>query len=104
MFKEAIIDGLWKQNPGTIQLLGLCPTLAITTSVINGLSLGIATMFVMIIANSSISPIRKFVPDEVRVPIFILVIAALGLFLASCGSTYYHVGTGVKMNKKCGKK
>jgi electron transport complex protein RnfE len=77
MFKEAVIDGLWKQNPGTIQLLGLCPTLAITTSVINGLSLGIATMFVMMIANSSISPIRRFVPDEVRVPIFILVIAAL---------------------------
>ena len=77
MFKAAFIDGVWKQNPGTIQLLGLCPTLAITTSVVNGLSLGLATMLVMIIANASISPIRKFIPDEVRVPIFILVIAAL---------------------------
>jgi electron transport complex protein RnfE len=77
MFKEAIIDGLWKQNPGTIQLLGLCPTLAITTSIVNGVSLGLATMLVMMIANASISPIRKFVPDEIRVPIFILVIAAL---------------------------
>jgi electron transport complex protein RnfE len=77
MFKESVIDGLWKQNPGTIQLLGLCPTLAVTTTVVNGVSLGLATMTVMVIANSTISPIRKIVPDKIRVPIFILVIAAL---------------------------
>ena len=76
MFKKAVIDGLWKQNPGVIQLLGLCPTLAVTTTVVNGLSLGLATVIVMIIANASISPIRRFIPDEIRVPIFILVIAA----------------------------
>ncbi|MBT3827185.1 MAG: electron transport complex subunit E [Nitrosomonadales bacterium] len=77
MFKESIINGLWKQNPGTVQLLGLCPTLAMTNTIVNGVSLGIATMLVMSIANTSIAPIRKFIPDEVRVPIFILVIAAL---------------------------
>jgi electron transport complex protein RnfE len=76
MFKKAVIDGLWKQNPGVIQLLGLCPTLAVTTTVVNGLSLGLATVIVMIVANASISPIRRFIPDEIRVPIFILVIAA----------------------------
>jgi electron transport complex protein RnfE len=76
MLKKAVIDGLWKQNPGVIQLLGLCPTLAVTTTVVNGLSLGLATVIVMIVANASISPIRRFIPDEIRVPIFILVIAA----------------------------
>ena len=76
MFKKAVIDGLWKQNPGVIQLLGLCPTLAVTTTVVNGLSLGLATVIVMIVANASISPIRRFIPDEIRVPIYILVIAA----------------------------
>ena len=76
MFKKAVIDGLWKQNPGVIQLLGLCPTLAVTTTVVNGLSLGLATVIVMIVANASISPIRRFIPGEIRVPIFILVIAA----------------------------
>ena len=77
MFKQAMIEGLWKQNPGVIQLLGLCPTLAVTTTVVNGVSLGLATVFVMIFSNASISPIRKFIPNEIRVPVFILVIAAL---------------------------
>ena len=75
--KKIAIDGLWKQNPGLVQLLGLCPTLAVTTSVVNGLSLGIATALVMALSNGSISPIRKFVPTEIRVPVFILIIAAL---------------------------
>jgi len=77
MFKQAMLDGLWKQNPGVIQLLGLCPTLAVTTTIVNGVSLGLATVFVMIFSNASIAPIRQFVPSEIRVPIFILVIAAL---------------------------
>ncbi|MGB1086290.1 MAG: electron transport complex subunit E [Methylophilaceae bacterium] len=77
MFKQAAIDGLWKQNPGVIQLLGLCPTLAVTTTVVNGVSLGLATIFVMIFSNASIAPIRRFIPSEIRVPVFILVIAAL---------------------------
>ncbi len=52
MFKQAMLDGLWKQNPGVIQLLGLCPTLAVTTTVVNGVSLGLATVFVMIFSNA----------------------------------------------------
>jgi Na+-translocating ferredoxin:NAD+ oxidoreductase subunit E len=70
-------NGLWKQNPGVVQLLGLCPTLAVTTSVVNGVSLGLATALVMAASNGAVSPVRKFVPDEIRVPVFILVIAAL---------------------------
>jgi Na+-translocating ferredoxin:NAD+ oxidoreductase subunit E len=76
-FKDIAYNGLWKQNPGVVQLLGLCPTLAVTTSVVNGVSLGLATALVMAAANGAVSPVRKFVPDEIRVPVFILVIAAL---------------------------
>ncbi len=77
LYKEITINGLWKQNTGVVQLLGLCPTLAVTTSAVNGLSLGFATALVMAAANGSVSPVRKFVPNEIRVPVFILVIAAL---------------------------
>lgn len=76
-FKEIAYNGLWKQNTGVVQLLGLCPTLAITTSAVNGISLGLATAFVMAASNGAVSPVRKFVPAEIRVPVFILVIAAL---------------------------
>jgi len=75
--KKIALDGFWKQNPGAVQLLGLCPTLAVTTSAINGLSLGIATAIVMAASNASVSPIRKFIPSEIRVPVFILIIASL---------------------------
>jgi Na+-translocating ferredoxin:NAD+ oxidoreductase subunit E len=76
-YKEIVENGLWKQNPGVVQLLGLCPTLAVTTSVVNGVSLGLATAIVMAAANGAVSPVRRFVPSEIRVPVFILVIAAL---------------------------
>lgn len=75
--KEIIENGLWKQNPGVVQFLGLCPTLAVTTSVVNGFSLGVATAVVMAASNGSISPIRRWVPSEIRIPVFILIIAAL---------------------------
>jgi len=76
-YKEIAVNGLWKQNSGVVQLLGLCPTLAVTTSAVNGLSLGIATALVMAASNGSVSPVRKYVASEIRVPVFILVIAAL---------------------------
>jgi electron transport complex, RnfABCDGE type, E subunit len=76
-YKEIANNGLWKQNPGVVQLLGLCPTLAVTTTAVNGLSLGLATALVMAAANGAVSPVRTFIPSEIRVPVFILVIAAL---------------------------
>ncbi len=76
-YKEIIGNGLWKQNPGVVQLLGLCPTLAVTTTLVNGLSLGLATALVMAASNGAVSPVRRYIPDEIRVPVFILVIAAL---------------------------
>jgi len=76
-YKEIAVNALWKQNPGVVQLLGLCPTLAVTTTAVNGMSLGIATAVVMAASNGAVSPVRKLVPSEIRVPVFILVIAAL---------------------------
>ncbi|MEQ1767196.1 MAG: electron transport complex subunit E [Methylotenera sp.] len=77
LYKEITVNGLWKQNPGVVQLLGLCPTLAVTTTAVNGLSLGLATAIVMAASNGAVSPVRRFIPSEIRVPVFILVIAAL---------------------------
>ncbi len=76
-YKEIVDNGLWKQNPGVVQLLGLCPTLAVTTTLVNGLSLGLATALVMAASNGAVSPVRRYIPAEIRVPVFILVIAAL---------------------------
>jgi len=76
-YKEITVNALWKQNPGVVQLLGLCPTLAVTTTAVNGISLGLATALVMAASNGTVSPVRKLVPSEIRVPVFILVIASL---------------------------
>lgn len=77
VYKEIVENGLWKQNPGVVQLLGLCPTLAMTTTMVNGFSLGLATAFVMAASNASVSPVRKWIPKEIRNPVFILIIAAI---------------------------
>lgn len=71
-----IIRGMFKENPIFILMLGLCPTLAVTTQVINGIGMGIATMFVLVGSNLVISLIRKIVPETVRIPVFIVVIAS----------------------------
>ena len=76
-YQTIVENGLWKQNPGVVQLLGLCPTLAVTTTMVNGLSLGIATALVMAASNASVSPVRKWIPKEIRNPVFILIIAAI---------------------------
>jgi electron transport complex protein RnfE len=67
----------WKQNPILGQVLGLCPTLAITTTFINSFSLGLATALVMAMSNLAVASLRAFIPFEVRIPVFILIIAAL---------------------------
>ncbi|HWU82134.1 MAG TPA: electron transport complex subunit E [Methylophilaceae bacterium] len=89
-YSEIVENGLWKQNPGVVQLLGLCPTLAVTSTAINGLSLGIATSLVMALSNASVSPVRKLVPDEIRIPVFILIIAALVTIVDLSMNAYLH--------------
>ena len=76
-YGEIVENGLWKQNPGLVQLLGLCPTLAMTVSLVNGFSLGLMTAVVRAASNASVAPIRQWVPTEIRIPVFILIIAAL---------------------------
>jgi len=75
--KEIIYQGLWKNNPGLVQILGLCPLLAVTGTVVNGLGLGIATLLVLISSNVLISSLRHVIPQAIRIPIFVLVIAAM---------------------------
>lgn len=77
LYREIIDNGLWKQNPGVVQLLGLCPTLAVTSSVVNGVSLGLLTALVMAASNGAVAPVRRWIPEEIRIPVFILIIAAL---------------------------
>ena len=73
---KTITNGIIKENPTFVLLLGMCPTLATTTSGINGMSMGLATMFVLICINFVISLIKNVVPDMVRIPVFVVVIAA----------------------------
>jgi len=70
-----IIDGIIKNNPTFVLVLGMCPTLGTTTSAINGLGMGVATMFVLILSNIAISLTAKFIPDKVRIPCYIVIIA-----------------------------
>jgi electron transport complex protein RnfE len=77
IYRDITVNSLWKQNPILGQVLGLCPALAITTSLINSFSLGLATALVMSISNFAISALRSFIPFEIRIPIFVLIIAAL---------------------------
>ncbi|AIO18675.1 Electron transport complex protein RnfE [Candidatus Izimaplasma bacterium HR1] len=75
--KEVFTAGFFKQNPTFVQFLGMCPTLAVTGSVENALGMGAGVIFVLVLSNLIISLIRDFVPNEVRIPIYIVVIASL---------------------------
>lgn len=76
-FPDITRKGLWKQNSIFAQVLGLCPALAVTTTFTNAVSLGLATTFVMAVAGFAISSLRSWIPYEIRIPVFILIIAAL---------------------------
>ena len=73
---KILVNGLIKENPTFVLMLGMCPTLATTTSAINGMSMGLATMVVLICSNVVISCIKNLTPDKVRIPVFIVVIAS----------------------------
>lgn len=76
-YKELAWQGLWKNNPGLVQLLGLCPLLAVTATLTNALGLGLATMLVLIGSNILVSLVKDYVPKEIRIPVFVMIIAAL---------------------------
>lgn len=75
-YSELSLNGLWKNNPAIVQLLGLCPLLAVTGSVVNALGLGVATCFVLMTSNTAVSMIRNVTSDAVRLPTFVMIIAA----------------------------
>jgi electron transport complex protein RnfE len=74
--QEISLDGLWKNNPALVQLLGLCPLLAVTGTVVNAIGLGLATILVLVGSNVAVSLIRNHVPDAVRLPAFVMIIAS----------------------------
>ncbi len=88
--KDIFYNGLWKQNTGLVQLLGLCPILAVSSSVVNAVSLGLATTLVMTIASATVSPIRSAVPNEARIPVFVLIIAVLVTVIQYAMNAYVH--------------
>ena len=70
-------NGIWKQNTSIAQILGLCPLLAVTTNAVNGIMLSLATILVMAISNFAVASLRNWIPHEIRIPVFILIVAAL---------------------------
>lgn len=75
--KDVVVQGLWKNNSALVQLLGLCPLLAVTSTATNALGLGLATTLVLTLTNTAISALRRWMPAEVRIPIYVMIIASV---------------------------
>ncbi len=88
--REITWNGIWKQNTGVVQILGICPVLMMSSRIVNGVSLGIATALVMLISGAAVASMRQFVPNEIRTPIFILIIAALVTVVDLLMNSYMH--------------
>ena len=85
---KTLTNGIIKENPVFVLLLGMCPTLGTTTSALNGMSMGLATMFVLICSNIVVSLIKSLTPDKVRIPVFIVIIASFATILQMCLKAY----------------
>ncbi len=83
-------NGLWTNNVALVQLLGLCPLLAVTGTVINGLGLGIATLITLLLSNSIVSLIRPWLKSEIRIPIFVLIIASIVTTIELIMNAWFH--------------
>ena len=88
--KKIVIDGLWKNNPGLVQLLGLCPLMAVTNNAINGLGLGMATIIALVASNVAISTVRHYIRPEIRIPAFIMIIAANVTIVDLLMNAFFH--------------
>ena len=89
-FKEISREGLWRNNVGLVQLLGLCPLLAVSNSLVNGLGLGLATTMVLVGSSTLISAIQSWVPREIRIPVFVLIIASLVTAVDLALNAWFH--------------
>lgn len=85
---KTLLNGIFKENPTFALVLGMCPTLATTTSAVNGMSMGLATMFVLVCSNVVISLLKNLIPDKVRIPAFIVVIATFVTFVEMLMKAY----------------
>jgi len=88
-YLKVLLNGIIKENPTFVLLLGMCPTLGTTSSAINGMSMGLATMAVLVFSNLIISCLKNFIPDMVRIPSFIVVIASLVTILQMVLQAYF---------------
>jgi electron transport complex protein RnfE len=89
-YKEITWNGIWKQNTILVQALGLCPLLAVSTNLVNAVSLGLATIVVMLLSNLAVSALRALIPYEIRIPVFILIIAALVTVIDLAFNAFLH--------------
>lgn len=89
-YYKIVRAGLWDNNPGLVQLLGLCPLMAVTTNVVNGLGLGIATLVTLLASNLLISLSRNYIRDEIRIPVFVLIIASNVTAIEMLMQAYFH--------------
>ncbi len=89
-FLDIAHKGIWKQNTSLVQILGLCPLLAVTTNLVNGVMLSLATLLVMSLSNLAVSSLRHFIPYEIRIPVFILIAAALVTVVDLAMNAYLH--------------
>ena len=85
---KVLVNGIIKENPTFVLLLGMCPTLGTTSSAINGMSMGLATMCVLVVSNLIIASVKKLIPDAVRIPSYIVIIASLVTVLQMCIKAY----------------
>ena len=88
--RDIFHNGLWKQNAGIAQLLGLCPLLAISNTVVNAVGLGLATTLVMALTGTAVAAIREFIPNEARIPVYVLLIAVLVTIVQFLMNAYLH--------------
>lgn len=85
---KTLTNGLFRENPIFVLLLGMCPTLGVTTSAINGMGMGLATAFVLVMSNLVISLVANLIPDKIRIPSFIVIIAAFVTIVDMCMAAY----------------
>lgn len=89
-YRHIINDGLWHNNPALVQILGLCPLLAVTNTVINALGLGLATTVTLVASNGTVSLIRRWVRPEIRIPVFVLIIASIVTVIELVMNAFFH--------------
>ena len=90
IYTPIIRDGLWKNNPALVQLLGLCPLLAVSNTAINGLGLGLATILTLVASNGIVSLLRKQIPEEARLPAFVMIIASIVTVIELSMNAWFH--------------